>query len=84
MFQNDPHLLITDLPGYSPDISRLLSMMNYARFTTLQEVKDLTMEQLDFVAEEGGGFDRRIAAACCGRGICIPGQHVRKTRIKPG
>ncbi|ETT60732.1 integrase [Paenibacillus sp. FSL H8-0457] len=46
MFQNVPHLLIADLPGYSPDISRLLSMMNYARFTTLQEVKDLTMEQL--------------------------------------
>lgn len=54
MFHNDPHLLIADLPGYSPDISRLLSMMNYARFTTLQEVKDLTMEQLDFVAEKGG------------------------------
>ncbi|WP_456287832.1 DinB family protein [Paenibacillus sp. AK002] len=54
MFQNDPLLLIADLPGYSPDISRLLSMMNYARFTTLQEVKGLTMEQLDFVAEKGG------------------------------
>lgn len=54
MFQNVPHLLIADLPGYLPDISRLLSMMNYARFTTLQEVKDLTMEQLDYVAEVGG------------------------------
>lgn len=54
MFQNEPNLLIADISGYSPQISRLLSMMNYARFTTLQEVKDLTMEQLDYVAEEGG------------------------------
>lgn len=39
--------LITDIPGYSPQISRLLSMMNYARYTTLAAVKGLTVEQLD-------------------------------------
>ena len=41
-------LRITDIPGYTPQISRLISMMNYARFTTLNAVKDLTRDQLDF------------------------------------
>ncbi|SEO38133.1 hypothetical protein SAMN05518847_107247 [Paenibacillus sp. OV219] len=27
--------LITDIPGCTPQISRLLSMMNYARHTTI-------------------------------------------------
>ncbi|WP_308637559.1 DinB family protein [Paenibacillus silvisoli] len=39
--------LITDIPGYTPQISRLLSMMNYARHTTLEAVKGLALEQLD-------------------------------------
>lgn len=39
--------LITDVPGYTPQVGRLLSMLNYARFTTLEAVKDLTSEQLD-------------------------------------
>ncbi|WP_160032135.1 DinB family protein [Paenibacillus sp. An7] len=43
--------LITDIPGYSPQISRLLSMMNYARFTTIEEVKDLTVQDLDFLTD---------------------------------
>jgi len=41
--------LITDIPGYSPQIGRLLSMMNYARFTTIESVKNLSSEQLDFL-----------------------------------
>ena len=41
--------LISDLPGYPPQISRLLSMMNYTRHTTLEEIKDMTVDQLDFV-----------------------------------
>lgn len=40
--------LISDIPGYSPQISRLISMMNYARYTTIEEVKDLSIDQLDF------------------------------------
>lgn len=44
--------LISDIPGYSPQISRLLSMMNYARFTTLEAVKNLTIDQLDFLLDE--------------------------------
>lgn len=47
----DNLLLITDIPGYSPQIGRLVSMMNYARFTTLEEVKHLSMEQLDFLMD---------------------------------
>lgn len=35
--------LITDIPGYSPQISRLMSMMNYARYTTLESVKNFTV-----------------------------------------
>ncbi|WP_211748694.1 DinB family protein [Paenibacillus sp. Marseille-Q4541] len=44
--------LITDIPGHSPQISRLLSMMNYARFTTLESVKDLSVEQLDYLLDQ--------------------------------
>lgn len=46
--------LITDIEGYSPQISRLLSMMNYARYTTFEEVKNLTTEQLDFLLDPEG------------------------------
>nr|WP_081671655.1 DinB family protein [Paenibacillus antibioticophila] len=44
-------LLIKDIPGYSPQISRLVSMMNYARYTTLEAVKDLTQAELDFLLD---------------------------------
>jgi len=43
--------LVTNIPGYSPQISRLISMMNYARFTTLEEVKNLSKDQLDFLLD---------------------------------
>ncbi|MEF2965809.1 DinB family protein [Paenibacillus sp. M1] len=49
MLDMDKLLLITDHSGYTPQISRLLSMMNYARFTTLEAVSDLSVEQLDFL-----------------------------------
>ena len=39
--------LIGDVAGFSPHIGRLVSMMNYARHTTLEAVKGLTVEQLD-------------------------------------
>ncbi|WP_420848604.1 DinB family protein [Paenibacillus oryzisoli] len=44
--------LITDVPGYSPQISRLLSMMNYVRHVTLESVKNLTVHELDFLLDE--------------------------------
>lgn len=43
--------LITDIPGYTPQISRLLSMMNYARHTTLAAVKDLSVDHLDYLLD---------------------------------
>jgi uncharacterized damage-inducible protein DinB len=41
--------LIQDLPGFTPQISRLLVMMNYARLTTLQAVEGLTTRHLDYL-----------------------------------
>lgn len=44
--------LITDIPGYTHDISRLICMMNYARHVTLRSVKGLTTEELDYQLDE--------------------------------
>jgi uncharacterized damage-inducible protein DinB len=58
--------LITDHEGYSPQISRLLSMMNYARLTTLNTVKGLSRNQLDYLHDSEcnsiGGLLSHIAA----------------------
>ena len=55
----DRLFLITDQEGFTPQIGRLVSMMNYARHTTLRAVADLTTEQLDFVPT---GFGNSIGA----------------------
>ncbi len=44
--------LVTDLSGYTPVISRLICMMNYARYVTLESVKGLTVEQLDYLHDK--------------------------------
>ena len=41
--------LIAPIAGYSPQIGRLVSMMNYARRTTLDEVAGLSVEHLDYL-----------------------------------
>lgn len=41
--------LIKDVDGYSPQVGRLVSMMNYARRTTLDEVEGLGVEELDYL-----------------------------------
>jgi len=46
--------LIGDIPGYTPQIGRLVSMMNYVRHTTISAVDGLTVEELDFLADPGG------------------------------
>ncbi|MFC5451073.1 DinB family protein [Paenibacillus aestuarii] len=51
MLDMDKIFLISDIPGYTPQISRLMSMMNYARYTTFQSVQGLTTEQLDFTID---------------------------------
>lgn len=58
--------LIKDIPGFSPQIGRLVSMMNYARYTTLQAVSGLTTDQLDYLHDEQsnsiGALLKHIAA----------------------
>ena len=55
----DADYLVKDIPGFTPHIGRLVSMMNYARVTTLHAVRDLSIEQLDCVP---AGFGNSIAA----------------------
>ena len=42
-------LLIGDIPGFAPQIARLVSMMNYVRSSTLQAVAGLGMHELDYL-----------------------------------
>ena len=55
---NERLYLIADQPGFTPEISRLISMMNYARYTTLHAVRELSVDQLD---ERPAGFGNSIA-----------------------
>ena len=48
----DKLFFVTDLSGYTPNISRLICMMNYARYVTLESVKGLTVEQLDHLHDK--------------------------------
>lgn len=41
--------LIREISGYTPQIGRLVSMMNYVRWTTLAEIEDLNVEHLDYL-----------------------------------
>ncbi|PZD97319.1 integrase [Paenibacillus sambharensis] len=44
--------LITSKDGYTPNISRLVGMMNYARYTTVKSVEGLTVDQLDYLIDD--------------------------------
>ena len=48
----DRKFKITEIQHYSPQIGHLVSMMNYARLTTLNAVKGLKIEQLDYLPYE--------------------------------
>jgi uncharacterized damage-inducible protein DinB len=51
----DRLFLIDDkVEGLTPDFSKLVLMMNYARFTTIRAVEDLSVEDLDFTYDEKG------------------------------
>ncbi|MEO8666269.1 MAG: DinB family protein [Ignavibacteria bacterium] len=52
MNASDKSILVTDIPGYTPHISRLICMMNYARYITLNLVKDLTTKELDHLIDK--------------------------------
>lgn len=47
--KGDPSpFLVQELPGFTPQISALVVMMNYARFTTLMAVQGLSTSDLDY------------------------------------
>jgi uncharacterized damage-inducible protein DinB len=60
-------LLIVELPGFTPEIGRLVSMLNYVRSTTLAAISGLGVAELDYVPDEGGnsigGILSHVAAA---------------------
>jgi uncharacterized damage-inducible protein DinB len=48
---NQQDLLIGDVPGFTPQIARLVSMMNYVRSTTITAVTDLGVDELDYLLD---------------------------------
>lgn len=44
--------VIGDIPGFEPQIARLVGMLRYARQTTLTAVQGLTIDQLDHLHDE--------------------------------
>jgi uncharacterized damage-inducible protein DinB len=59
--------LIAELPGFTPQIGRLVSMMNYVRSTTLSAVAGLGVDELDYLHDPQsnsiGALLSHIAAA---------------------
>jgi uncharacterized damage-inducible protein DinB len=51
--ENSPYF-IGNREGFSPQIARLIGMMNYARETTLQAVQGLSIEELDLLPDPNG------------------------------
>ena len=62
--------LIGDISGFTPQIARLVSMMNYVRHTTLSAVEGLTVSELDYLNDSEsnsiGSLLLHIAAAEAG------------------
>jgi uncharacterized damage-inducible protein DinB len=62
-----PPFLIVEMPGFAPQIGRLVSMMNYVRSTTLSEVAGLGVDELDYLHDSQsnsiGALLLHIAAA---------------------
>ena len=62
--------VIGDIPGFTPQIARLVSMMNYVRSTTLQAVSSLGVDELDYLHDPQsnsiGALLSHIAAAEAG------------------
>jgi len=60
-------LLIAEIFGFTPQIGRLVSMMNYVRSTTLSAVADLGVSELDYLHDPQsnsiGALLSHIAAA---------------------
>ena len=64
---NEALYLIGDLPGFTPEIGRLVSMMNYVRYTTFSAVAGLGVAELDHLHDAQsnsiGALLSHIAAA---------------------
>jgi hypothetical protein len=62
--------LIAEIPGFTPQIGRLVSMMNYVRSTTLSAVASLGVNELDYLHDAQsnsiGALLLHIAAAEAG------------------
>jgi uncharacterized damage-inducible protein DinB len=59
--------LIADIPGFTPQIAQLISMMNYVRHTTISAVEGSTVSELDYLNDTNsnsiGSLLLHIAAA---------------------
>ena len=59
--------LISEIPGFTPQIGRLVSIMNYVRFTTFSAVAGLGVNELDYLHDSEsnsiGALLSHIAAA---------------------
>jgi uncharacterized damage-inducible protein DinB len=59
--------LIGELPGFTPQIAQLISMMNYVRHTTISAVEGATISELDYLNDANsnsiGSLLLHIAAA---------------------
>src|SRR4051812_47432354 len=62
--------LIGDIPGFTPQIARLVSMMNYVRSITISAVEGLGVSELDYLYDPQsnsiGSLLLHIAAAEAG------------------
>jgi len=67
---SDKLYLIADISGFTPQIGRLVSMLNYIRHTTLSAVAGLTINELDYLNDPDsnsiGALLLHIAAAEAG------------------
>ncbi|EEM15875.1 hypothetical protein bpmyx0001_33450 [Bacillus pseudomycoides DSM 12442] len=46
------NFVINKIDGLNTEFSKLVSMMNYTRYTTMQAVQDLTIEELDYLHDD--------------------------------
>ncbi|KFN03927.1 DUF664 domain-containing protein [Bacillus clarus] len=46
------NFVIDKIDGLNIEFSKIVSMMNYARFTTIQAVEGLTIEELDYLYDD--------------------------------
>ncbi|CAI8793528.1 integrase [Bacillus pseudomycoides] len=46
------NFVIDKIDGLNTEFSKLVSMLNYTRYTTMQAVQDLTIEELDYLHDD--------------------------------